>query len=54
MPRELTEYNTSLFAKKVLPQIKGLFEDKWEHKWWPKPVAQTRRQQPAPVAAFAS
>jgi alkanesulfonate monooxygenase SsuD/methylene tetrahydromethanopterin reductase-like flavin-dependent oxidoreductase (luciferase family) len=54
MPRELTEYNTSLFAKKVLPQIKGLFEDEWEHKWWPKPIAPRQRQHPAPVTAFAS
>ena len=51
MSRDLTSYNTSLFAKKVLPQIKGLFEDKWEHKWWPKPIARARRQSPAPLMA---
>jgi hypothetical protein len=36
MSAQLTRYNTDLFATKVLPQIRDLFEDKWENKWWPK------------------
>jgi alkanesulfonate monooxygenase SsuD/methylene tetrahydromethanopterin reductase-like flavin-dependent oxidoreductase (luciferase family) len=43
MDRQLTEYNTSLFAEKVLPQIRDLFEDQWEHNWWPTPVANQQR-----------
>ncbi|MGE3246667.1 MAG: hypothetical protein AB7J19_10085, partial [Beijerinckiaceae bacterium] len=43
MSAQLTRYNTDLFAKKVLPQIKDLFEDEWEDKWWPRPMANQRR-----------
>ena len=28
------EYNTELFAERVLPQIADLFDDRWEDKWW--------------------
>ena len=43
MSAQLTRYNTDLFATRVLPQIRDLFEDKWENKWWPKGMpAQTR------------
>ena len=38
MSKELTKYNTQLFAEKVMPQLKDLFAD-WEDKWWPKPMA---------------
>ena len=41
MDRELTNYNTELMATKVLPQVKHLFEDDWENRWWPTgPAAQ--------------
>lgn len=36
MSAQLTRYNTDLFAQKVLPQIRDLFEDEWEDKWWPE------------------
>lgn len=36
MSAQLTRYNTDLFAQKVLPQIRDLFEDEWEDKWWPQ------------------
>jgi hypothetical protein len=45
MKRDLVEYNTTLFATKVLPQIKDLFEDEWEHKWWPNPLPRAARVQ---------
>lgn len=35
MSRELTKYNTDLFATKVLPQIRHLYEKEWEDHWWP-------------------
>ncbi|HEV2571933.1 MAG TPA: LLM class flavin-dependent oxidoreductase [Beijerinckiaceae bacterium] len=35
MSRDLTKYNTDLFATKVLPQIKHLYEKEWEDHWWP-------------------
>ena len=38
MSTELARYNTRLYAEKVLPQIRDLFDDKWENRWWPKPM----------------
>ncbi len=38
MSTETARYNTKLFAEKVIPQLRDLFEDEWEHKWWPKPM----------------
>jgi alkanesulfonate monooxygenase SsuD/methylene tetrahydromethanopterin reductase-like flavin-dependent oxidoreductase (luciferase family) len=35
MDRELTMHNTELMATKVLPQVRDLFEDRWENRWWP-------------------
>jgi len=39
MGRDLAQYNTELFAKKVAPQLRGLFEDDWENRWWPRPLS---------------
>jgi alkanesulfonate monooxygenase SsuD/methylene tetrahydromethanopterin reductase-like flavin-dependent oxidoreductase (luciferase family) len=38
MSRELTMHNTELFAKRVMPQLTDLFDDRWENRWWPKPL----------------
>jgi alkanesulfonate monooxygenase SsuD/methylene tetrahydromethanopterin reductase-like flavin-dependent oxidoreductase (luciferase family) len=38
MGKQLATYNTELFAKRVKPQIAGLFDDAWENEWWPKPL----------------
>jgi alkanesulfonate monooxygenase SsuD/methylene tetrahydromethanopterin reductase-like flavin-dependent oxidoreductase (luciferase family) len=35
MSKELTQYNTSMFAKHVIPQIQDVFKE-WEHQWWPE------------------
>ncbi len=37
MSKELTRYNTKLFAERVLPQMRDLFAD-WEDRWWPQPM----------------
>ncbi|MEZ5816964.1 MAG: LLM class flavin-dependent oxidoreductase [Hyphomicrobiaceae bacterium] len=42
MSKELTKYNTRLFAEKVMPKLKPLFAE-WEHKWWPKPMQRSAR-----------
>jgi len=34
MSRDLTEYNTRLFAEKVMPQLRDLFSE-WDDPWWP-------------------
>ena len=49
MSKELTFYNTELFAKRVAPQLRGLFEDKWENRWWPKPLPREDRSEPRAV-----
>jgi alkanesulfonate monooxygenase SsuD/methylene tetrahydromethanopterin reductase-like flavin-dependent oxidoreductase (luciferase family) len=46
MRKDLAFYNTELFAKRVAPQLRGLFENEWENRWWPKPL-------PAPSRAAA-
>jgi alkanesulfonate monooxygenase SsuD/methylene tetrahydromethanopterin reductase-like flavin-dependent oxidoreductase (luciferase family) len=48
MSKDLTRYNTKLFAEKVMPQLKGLFSE-WEDRWWPQPLEQKLR---ASVPAF--
>jgi len=48
MSKQLTQYNTKLFAERVMPQLRDLFAD-WEDHWWPKPLEQKER---APLPAF--
>lgn len=50
MSKELTAHNTELFGKRVLPQIRGLFDDRWENRWWPQPLPVPQRAQPSEVA----
>jgi alkanesulfonate monooxygenase SsuD/methylene tetrahydromethanopterin reductase-like flavin-dependent oxidoreductase (luciferase family) len=35
MSKELTRYNTEMFAQGVIPKLRGLFPE-WEDKWWPQ------------------
>ncbi len=51
MGKELAFHNTELFAKRVVPQLRGLFENEWENRWWPKPLPRDER---AVVAAARS
>jgi alkanesulfonate monooxygenase SsuD/methylene tetrahydromethanopterin reductase-like flavin-dependent oxidoreductase (luciferase family) len=48
MSKDLTRYNTKLFADKVMPQLKDLFSE-WEDRWWPQPMERRLR---AAVPAF--
>jgi len=48
MSKDLTRYNTKLFAEKVMPQLKDLFSE-WEDRWWPQPMERRLR---AAVPAF--
>ncbi len=47
MNKQLTMYNTELFAKRVLPQLKDLFEDRFENRWWPRPLPREERATPS-------
>ena len=49
MSKDLTRYNTKLFAEKVMPQMKDLFSE-WEDRWWPRPMERKLR---AEVPAFS-
>jgi alkanesulfonate monooxygenase SsuD/methylene tetrahydromethanopterin reductase-like flavin-dependent oxidoreductase (luciferase family) len=54
MGKELTKYNTKLFAEKVLPRLHPLFSD-WEDRWWPQPMDNAQRAEvPAFVPAIAA
>jgi alkanesulfonate monooxygenase SsuD/methylene tetrahydromethanopterin reductase-like flavin-dependent oxidoreductase (luciferase family) len=55
MNKELTRYNTKIFAEKVAPTLKKFYSE-WEHRWWPKPMDNTLRAElpaftPVPRAA---
>jgi len=50
MSKELTLYNTELFARRVSPQIGALFDDRWENRWWPRPLPPERRVAPRSAA----
>jgi hypothetical protein len=48
MNKELTKYNTKLFAEAVMPKLKPMFAE-WEDRWWPQPMQSDQR---AAVPAF--
>jgi alkanesulfonate monooxygenase SsuD/methylene tetrahydromethanopterin reductase-like flavin-dependent oxidoreductase (luciferase family) len=47
MNKELTRYNTRLFADKVMPTLKKFYSE-WEHRWWPKPMNDQQRAEIPP------
>jgi alkanesulfonate monooxygenase SsuD/methylene tetrahydromethanopterin reductase-like flavin-dependent oxidoreductase (luciferase family) len=49
MSKELTKYNTKLFAERVMPKLHDKFAD-YEHRWWPKPMDTAQR---AELPAYA-
>jgi len=50
MGRQLTSHNTELFAKRVMPQLRDLFDDAWEDPWWPRPMGAEARVRPREVS----
>jgi alkanesulfonate monooxygenase SsuD/methylene tetrahydromethanopterin reductase-like flavin-dependent oxidoreductase (luciferase family) len=48
MGKELAQYNTKLFAEKVMPQLTDMFSE-WEDRWWPQPMHRDAR---APLTPF--
>src|SRR5205085_11380174 len=50
MTEEVTKHNIRMYAEKVLPNVRPLCEDKWEHECWPKPLADRASLAPLEVA----
>jgi alkanesulfonate monooxygenase SsuD/methylene tetrahydromethanopterin reductase-like flavin-dependent oxidoreductase (luciferase family) len=55
MKKDLAQYNTRLFAERVMPQLGDVFAE-WEDRWWPQPIDRAARAplspfQPAAIAA---
>jgi alkanesulfonate monooxygenase SsuD/methylene tetrahydromethanopterin reductase-like flavin-dependent oxidoreductase (luciferase family) len=48
MSKDLTHYNTKLFAERVMPKLKDIHAG-WDDRWWPKPMRANER---AEIAAF--
>ncbi len=48
MGKDLANYNSRLFAEKVMPQLTDVFAD-WEDRWWPQPIDRVAR---APLTPF--
>jgi len=48
MSKDLTRYNTKLFAEQVMPKLKDLHAG-WDDRWWPNPMQTAER---AEIAAF--
>ncbi len=53
MSKDLANYNTSLYAEQVAPQLADLWPD-WEDKWWPKPMPVADRAAPDPIGLAAA
>jgi alkanesulfonate monooxygenase SsuD/methylene tetrahydromethanopterin reductase-like flavin-dependent oxidoreductase (luciferase family) len=43
MGKDLTRMNTELFARHVIPELHGLFDDQWEDRWYPNPLPAEHR-----------
>jgi alkanesulfonate monooxygenase SsuD/methylene tetrahydromethanopterin reductase-like flavin-dependent oxidoreductase (luciferase family) len=46
MDRELSRHNIEMFATKVIPDLRSMFDDRWEDRWWPQPLPANRRVLP--------
>ena len=49
LPRDKTLHNTDLFAREVMPHLKGMWSE-WDDKWFPKSLGE-QEVQPAAAAA---
>jgi alkanesulfonate monooxygenase SsuD/methylene tetrahydromethanopterin reductase-like flavin-dependent oxidoreductase (luciferase family) len=53
MPNELCQQSTRLFAEKVIPEVRGLWQEHEDH-WYPQPMPATERAVPRPVSMPAA
>ena len=50
MSKEQVTKNTTLFAREVMPHLKGLFNE-WEDRWWINPLPPADRRPPNPASS---
>jgi alkanesulfonate monooxygenase SsuD/methylene tetrahydromethanopterin reductase-like flavin-dependent oxidoreductase (luciferase family) len=50
MNKQLTRYNSRLFAEKVMPTLQKFYRE-WEHRWWPQPMDTALRAFAPPAAS---
>jgi alkanesulfonate monooxygenase SsuD/methylene tetrahydromethanopterin reductase-like flavin-dependent oxidoreductase (luciferase family) len=43
MEKDVVRQNTELFARHVIPELHGLFDDQWEDHWYPRPLPADER-----------
>jgi hypothetical protein len=43
LDRERTMKNVELVGTKVLPNVRDLWDDEWEDKWWIHPIGDAKR-----------
>ncbi len=54
MSKDLTRYNTKLFAEQVMPKLKDVHAN-WTDHWWPQPMEAAQRAEiPAYVPRLAA
>ena len=53
MSKQLTKYNTKLFAERVIPKLASKFAE-WEHRWWPRPMGATLRAELTPYVPLGT
>ena len=49
MTKKIANYNTQLYAEKVMPQLSDVWSE-WENHWWPKPLPMSNRALPNNVS----
>jgi hypothetical protein len=50
MSKEQVTKNTTLFAREVMPHLRGLFNE-WEDRWWINPLPPADRRVPNPASS---
>jgi len=48
--KDATMMNSRLFAEKVMPELKDLWDDEWEDRWWIQPLSTEQTAVPAAVS----
>jgi len=52
MSKEVANYNTRICAERVLPKLRPHFDDRWENRWWPRPLAAAQRAESTSSASL--